>query len=134
LLIPIHCCGAFSAPVALGPNALSLKLSPAESSSGYLALFNALTGPATAAGAVTGGLLAGWFAASRAPTAGGLQVIFAASALLRLSSMLLLRRVVEENAHPARDVVKILTRAGRRWSRDLVAGDRVAGQRRRSAA
>jgi MFS family permease len=134
LLVPIHCCGVFSAPVALGPNALSLKLSPAGRSLGYLALFNATTGPLTAGGAIVGGALAGWFATSSAPTAGGLQLIFALSAIMRLGSTLLLLQVAEEQAHPAARVVKILTRAGRRWSRDRRFATGAVSARDRTAA
>ena len=87
----------------ISTNALSLKLSPAESGLGYLALFNAMTGPVTACGAITGGMLAGWLPLPPAPpTAGGLQIVFALSASLRLGSVLLLFQVVEEHAHPGR--------------------------------
>ncbi|MGH7135154.1 MAG: MFS transporter, partial [Pirellulales bacterium] len=45
LLVPIHCSGVFSAPLAVGPNNLVLKLSPARNASPYMAVFNAVVGP-----------------------------------------------------------------------------------------
>ena len=91
ILLPIHCFGICAAPLALGPSALSLKLSPAQNGAGHLALFNAVTGPITAAGAIVGGSMATW--ASNGGTAGamagasGLHVVFVLSAMGRLVSL-----------------------------------------------
>ncbi|HVU88745.1 MAG TPA: MFS transporter [Pirellulales bacterium] len=117
LLVPIHLLGVFAAPIAMGPQVLSLKHSPAENGSVYLALFHAITGPLTAAGAVVGGTIAGWNALDGAPaTVAGLKTVFLISAAGRLLSLLLLRRVREPESVPVGRIVRVLHRAGRRWA------------------
>lgn len=116
LIVPIHCFGIFSAPIAMGPNNLLLKIAPDRNASSYLALFNALTGPVTAIGAILGGSLAGmmqgrWQIGPAELT--GLQLLFAISGLGRLASLGLLYRVSEPDADPVSRVFRILTRAGR---------------------
>ncbi len=119
LLVPIHLLGVVAAPIAMGPNVLSLKLSPSENGSGYLALFNAVTGPLTALGSVVGGLVAGWNAsAESAASIEGLRLIFILSAVGRLASLALLRRVREPESTSVRRIVRVFHRAGRRWNMD----------------
>jgi hypothetical protein len=114
VLIPIHCSGVFSAPLAVGPNNMVLKLSPARNASPYMAVFNSVVGPVTALAAVVGGYLAGAFASVEWSvgqfTVGGLQLLFLISALGRLSSLVLLWRVVEPRAQSIRRVVRALHR------------------------
>jgi len=132
LLVPIHLLGVVAAPIAMGPNVLSLKLSPAENGSGYLALFNAVTGPLTAAGSVFGGLIAGWNASGKSvATLEGLQVIFILSAVGRLTSLALLRGVRDPESTSVRRIVRVFHRAGRRWNTDRrrrLASDRSVRQ------
>jgi MFS family permease len=123
LLIPIHLLGVVTAPITLGPNALPLKLSPSENGSTYLAFFNAVTGPLTAAGAVVGGLIAGWNAdAGTVASIDGLKTIFFISAMGRFLSLFLLRTVREPEARPVRKIVKLVHRSGRRWANDRRRG------------
>jgi hypothetical protein len=114
LLIPIHCSGIYSAPLAVGPNNLVLKLSPARNASPYMAVFNAVVGPVTALAAVLGGWLAGvfngWEGSFGPLTFGGLQLLFLISALGRLSSLILLWRVAEPRAVSIRQAVRVLKR------------------------
>lgn len=116
ILVPIHLLGVFAAPIAIGPNVLSLKLSPAESGSGYMALFNAITGPLTAAGAVVGGAIAGWHAVEgTTATVAGLQTVFLLSAVGRFLSLFWLLDLREPDSVPVSRVVRVLHRARRRW-------------------
>ncbi|HVX11007.1 MAG TPA: MFS transporter [Pirellulales bacterium] len=114
VLIPIHCSGVFSAPLAVGPNNLVLKLSPTRNASPYVAVFNSMVGPVSALAAVMGGYLAGAFSDVEWSvgqfTIGGLQVLFLISALGRIASLLLLWRVVEPHAQSIRRVVRTLQR------------------------
>ncbi len=119
LLIPVHMLGVFAAPITLGPNALSLKLSPSANGSGHLALFCAITGPLTAVGAVVGGTIAGWSALEgTTATIAGLRLVFVLSAVGRFASLFILRGVRERESQPVRRVVRVLHRVGRRWNRD----------------
>ena len=141
VLIPIHCSGIFSAPLAVGPNNLVLKLSPARNASPYMAVFNAVVGPITALAAVLGGFLAGAFSGwegSLGPVSfGGLQLLFLISAIGRLSSLVLLWRIAEPRAASIGQTVRVLKRflmahptswlPGLSWRWDLV------GSRRRPA-
>lgn len=115
LLLPIHLFGVFSAPLAMGPNNLVLKLAPDRNSSPYLAVFNAMTGPVTAIGAILGGYLAGslagmWHVGPVSLT--GLQLLFVISGVGRLASLGLLYLVKEPQAEPVVHVFRVLQRAG----------------------
>ena len=114
LLIPVHCSGVFSSPIAVGPNNIVLKLSPQKNASPYMAVFNAVVGPVTALAAIAGGYLAGVFHGvtwSFGPvTLSGLHWLFLISALGRLSSLALLWRVAEPRAQSVRRVVRVLRR------------------------
>ena len=115
LLLPIHLFGFFSAPLAMGPNNLVLKLAPEQNSSPYLAVFNAMTGPVTAVGAILGGYLAGslagqWQVGPVSLT--GLQLLFVISGVGRLLSLGLLYTVAEPQAEPVVHVFRVLHRAG----------------------
>jgi MFS family permease len=114
LLIPVHCSGIFSAPLAVGPNNLLLKLSPARNASPYMAVFNSVVGPVTALAAVLGGVLAGvfsdWHVSAGPLSIGGLQLLFLLSACGRLSSLVLLWRVAEPQAKPIGRLVWVLKR------------------------
>jgi len=128
LLLPIHLFGVFSAPLAMGPNNLVLKLAPEQNSSPYLAVFNAMTGPVTAIGAILGGYLAGslageWQVGPVSLT--GLQLLFVISGLGRLFSLGLLYRVAEPQAEPVAHVFRVLHRAGsfRREKRRRLAAE-----------
>jgi len=114
LLIPIHCSGVFSAPLAVGPNNLVLKLSPARNASPYMAVFNAVVGPATALATILGGYLAGAFGGwerSVGPLSlGGLQLVFLVSAVGRLSSLVLLWRISEPRAASIGRLLRVLQR------------------------
>lgn len=115
LLLPIHLFGLFSAPLAMGPNNLVLKLAPEQNASPYLAVFNALTGPVTAIGAILGGYLADSFAGVwqvGLVSLTGLQLLFLVSGVGRLLSLGLLYRVAEPQAEPVRHVFRVLHRAG----------------------
>jgi MFS family permease len=115
LLVPIHLFGLFSAPLAMGPNNLVLKLAPEKNASPYLAVFNALTGPLTAIGAIVGGYLAGSLAGEwqiGPVSLTGLQLLFCISGAGRLLSLGLLYRVKEPEAEPVVHVFRVLHRAG----------------------
>lgn len=114
LLVPIHFSGVFSSPLAVGPNNLLLKLSPARNASPYMAVFNSLVGTVTALAAVCGGYLAGaldGFDWSSGPLSlGGLQILFLISAIGRLASLGLLWRIAEPRAKPIGRLVLVLRR------------------------
>ena len=114
LLLPIHCSGLFGAPLAVGPNNMVFKLSPAKNASPYMAVFNAIVGPITAAAAILGGWLAGacsgWELSIGAVSFGGLHLLFAVSCVGRLTSLALLWRVTEPRSHAIGRVVRILRR------------------------
>ncbi len=114
LLIPVHCSGVFSSPIAVGPNNIVLKLSPRKNASPYMAVFNAVVGPVTALAAIAGGYLAGAFHevsyALGPVTLSGLHWLFLISAVGRLSSLALLWRVAEPRAQSVRRVVRVLRR------------------------
>lgn len=118
LLLPIHCSGLFGAPLAVGPNNMVFKLSPPKNASPYMAIFNAIVGPITAAAAILGGWLAGacgrWEFSIGAMSFGGLHLLFAVSCAGRLTSLALLWRVTEPRSHAIGRVVRIL---GRRYIR-----------------
>jgi Na+/melibiose symporter-like transporter len=131
LLLPIHLFGVFSAPLAMGPNNLVLKLAPEKNSSPYLAVFSALTGPVTAIGAILGGVLAGSLAGEwqiGAVSMTGLQLLFLISGCGRLLSLGLLFRVTEPQAEPVAHIFRVLHRAGnfrREKRRRLAAGPEI---------
>jgi MFS family permease len=115
LIVPVHLFGAFSAPLAMGPNNLVLKLAPEKNSSPYLAVFSAMTGPVNALGAIVGGWLAGsltgeWLLGPVVIT--GLQLLFLVSGLGRLASLGLLYRVAEPKSERVVHVFRVLQRAG----------------------
>ncbi len=114
LLIPIHCSGLFSAPLAVGPNNLLLKLSPARNASPYMAVFNSVVGPITALAAMLGGYLAGafgdWQGSLGPVTLGGLQLLFLISAAGRLTSLVWLWRVAEPRAASILQAGRVLRR------------------------
>jgi MFS family permease len=111
LLLLVHLSGVFNSPLVLGPNNIMLKLAPDRSTSAYLAVFHAVVGPATALAPVLGGLVAGWLApvhwAAGPVSIGGLKFVFLLSFLGRLTSLLLLRTVVEPDAEPVRHVLRV---------------------------
>lgn len=121
LLIPIHCSGLFSAPLAVGPNNLVLKLSPARNASPYMAVFNSVVGPVTALAAMLGGYLAGafggWQGSLGSVTFGGLQLLFLISAAGRLTSLVWLWRVAEPRAASIRQTSRVLRRLV--WARPM---------------
>jgi MFS family permease len=127
LLAPIHLLGVCAAPIAIGPNVLALKLSPPQNGSAHMALFNAITGPLTAAGAVVGGAITGWHAVEgTTATVAGLQTVFILSAAGRFLSLFWLLHLREPDAIPLGRIVRVLRRA-RRWSieRRPVIGDLI---------
>jgi MFS-type transporter involved in bile tolerance (Atg22 family) len=114
LLLPIHCSGLFGAPLAVGPNNMVFKLSPARNASPYMAVFNAVIGPTTAAAAILGGWLAAtcgrWEFSISGASFGGLHLLFMISCVGRLTSLILLWRVTEPRSHEIGRVVRILQR------------------------
>jgi MFS family permease len=115
LLVPIHLLGVCAAPIAIGPNVLPLKLSPSENGSGHMALFNAITGPLTAAGAVVGGAITGWYAIEgTTATVEGLRTVFLLSAAGRFLSLFWLLHLREPDSIPLGRIVRVLHRASRR--------------------
>ena len=131
LLLPIHCSGLFGAPLAVGPNNMVFKLSPAKNASPYMAVFNAVVGPVTAAAAILGGWLAGACSGSvfsiGAVSFGGLHLLFAISCIGRLTSLAFLWRVTEPRSHAIGRVVRILRR--RYMRRPSVLAPAMAGWR-----
>jgi Na+/melibiose symporter-like transporter len=121
LLLLIHCSGILNAPLAMGPNNILLRLTPAKNSSPYLAIFSAIVGPMTAVAGIVGGLLATMLVDvhwSIGPfEVGSLKTIFLLSAVGRLTSILLLNRVREPDAEP----VILVLRAFRRPSLNTTA-------------
>lgn len=114
LLLPIHGSGLFGAPLAVGPNNMVFKLSPARNASPYMAVFNAIIGPTTAAAAILGGWLAAacgqWEFSVSGASFGGLHLLFMISCVGRLTSLILLWRVTEPRSHEIARVVRILQR------------------------
>jgi MFS family permease len=104
--------GMFNSVVVLGPNNIMFKLAPDRNASAYLAVFNAVVGPAAALAPVLGGLLASslvsvhWHAGP--VLLDGMKIVFLVSFVLRLSSLLLLRSVVEPEAKAVGHVVRVL--------------------------
>jgi MFS family permease len=102
MLLLIHFFGVFSAPLAIGPNTMVLRLAPAVRTSAYMAVFAAVVGPASALAAVVGGAIAATRGWSMGPVSvGGLQMIFFLSFAGRLCSLFILRKVTEPAAHSA---------------------------------
>lgn len=119
VLLFIHLFGIFSAPLALGPNTMVLRLAPAVRTSAYMAVFSAIVGPASALAAVIGGGLATTSAWSVGPaTIGGLPLIFFLSFVGRLGSLLILRRITEPAARSAGDTLAhvLVSISPKRWS------------------
>lgn len=111
-LVPVHLMGMFNSVVVLGPNNIMFKLAPDRNASAYLAVFNAVVGPATALAPVLGGLLASSLVSIHwhvGPVLlDGMKVVFLLSFFLRLSSLLLLRSVIEPEAKAVGHVVRVL--------------------------
>ena len=111
-LVPVHLLGMFNSVVVLGPNNIMFKLAPDRNASAYLAVFNAVVGPATALAPVLGGLLAGFMVSVHGHIGpvvlDGMKFVFMLSFALRLTSLLLLRRVSEPDAHGVRHLVRVL--------------------------
>jgi MFS family permease len=119
LLLFIHMFGVFSAPLALGPHTMVLRLAPSLRTSAYMAVFSAVVGPASALAAVIGGALGTTSAWSVGTTTiGGLQLIFLLSFVGRLCSLLILRRIAEPAAHSAGKTLEyvLVSISPRRWS------------------
>ncbi len=112
VLLITHLTGVFNSVLVLGPTNIMFKLAPDRNASAYLAVFNAVVGPATALAPVLGGVLAGAMSGmswSLGPLViEGIKFIFLFSFVLRLSSLLLLHRVAEPEAEAVRHVVRVL--------------------------
>jgi MFS family permease len=123
LLIVIHFFGVFSAPLALGPNTMVMRLAPSVRSSAYMAVFSALIGPVTALASIAGGAVSGAFEGSAAGSGwiqlGGLQFIFLLSFVGRLLSLLVLKRIEEPAALPARDALAHIVSSAAQLTRVL---------------
>ncbi|HVW37549.1 MAG TPA: hypothetical protein VHB99_09590, partial [Pirellulales bacterium] len=80
----------------------------------YMAVFNAVIGPTTAAAAILGGWLAAacgqWEFSISGASFGGLHLLFMISCVGRLTSVILLWRVTEPRSHEIGRVVRILQR------------------------
>ena len=111
LLILIHCSGVFSAPLAMGPNNILLRLAPEKNAAFYLAIFNSIVGTAAAVAAIAGGLIAtvfmNWSTNIGPIEIGGLKLVFILSAAVRLLSLPLLARVVEPDAGSVSQIIQI---------------------------
>lgn len=112
LLVLIHCSGVFSAPLAMGPNNILLRLAPEKNAAFYLAIFNSIIGTAAAVAAVVGGFIATAYMDSPMRLGpleiGGLKLVFIASAIVRLLSLPLLARVVEPDAGSVTQMIHVL--------------------------
>jgi Na+/melibiose symporter-like transporter len=111
LLLLIHCSGVFSAPLAMGPNNILLRLVPEKNAAFYLAIFNSIVGTAAAVAAITGGLVAtafmNWSMQVGPVEIGGLKLVFILSAAIRLLSIPLLLRVVEPDADSVSQIIRV---------------------------
>lgn len=111
LLVLIHCSGVFSAPLAMGPNNILLRLAPEKNAAFYLAIFNSIVGTAAAVAAIAGGLIAtvfmNWSTNIGPLEIGGLKLVFILSAAIRLLSLPLLARVVEPDAGSVSQIIQI---------------------------
>jgi MFS family permease len=116
VLLLVHLSGVFNSVLVLGPNNIMFKLAPDRNASAYLAVFNAIVGPATAVAPVLGGLLASALGAvhwSLGPAVlSGVKFVFLASFVLRLSSLLLIHRVAEPESKGVGHVVRVLRNVG----------------------
>ena len=113
LLIVIHLFGVFSAPLAIGPQAMVLRLSPNARSSPYMAVFSSIAGPVIAIAAISGGAISGSFVGewSWGPVAiDGLKIVFLLSFVGRLLSLIILRRIAEPDSRPASDALAHIVR------------------------
>lgn len=112
LLVLLHCAGVFSAPLAMGPNNLLLRLTPQGNGAFYMAVFNSAIGAVTAVAAVSGGLLAtvldGWSLSLGGIDFGALRLIFVISALIRLASLPFLSRLIEPQATPVAQLLRVV--------------------------
>jgi MFS family permease len=112
VLLIVHLSGMFNSVLVLAPNNIMFKLAPDRNGSAYLAMFNAVVGPATAVAPVLGGVLAstlGGLNWSAGPIAlSGVKFVFLGSFVLRVTSLLLLHRIVEPEAKAVRHVVRVL--------------------------
>ncbi|MDB5343547.1 MAG: major facilitator transporter [Schlesneria sp.] len=112
LLVLIHCSGLFSAPLAMGPNNILLRLAPEKNAAFYLAIFNSIIGTAAAVAAIAGGLVAtvfmNWSLSLGPIEIGGLKLVFILSTAVRLLSLPLLARVVEPDAGSVSQMIRVL--------------------------
>lgn len=112
LLVLIHCSGVFSAPLAMGPHNILLRLTPEKNAAFYLAIFNSIIGTAAAVAAIVGGLIAtvfmDWSMNVGPIEIGGLKLVFILSAVVRLLSLPLLARVVEPDAGSVSQMIHVL--------------------------
>lgn len=112
LLVLLHCAGVVSAPLAMGPNNLLLRLTPTGNGAFYMAVFNSVIGAVTAMAAVSGGLLAtvldGWSLSLAGIDFGALRLIFVISALIRLASLPFLTRLIEPQATPVAQLLRFV--------------------------
>ncbi len=102
--------GIMAAGVILSQFNLMLKTAPEQNRSVYLGFHSAIVSVCLALGSMLGGMLGDLFARFGQPELGGLQLsnlhfVFLVSATLRFASMLLLRRVREEEAAPTRVLI-----------------------------
>jgi hypothetical protein len=94
--------GVFNAPLATGANNLIFKIAPARSASPFMAIFYAIVSPVAGLAAIAGGYLADRPAVGDQSLGlemlGPLKLLFLASFLARIGSLLLLRGVNEPGA------------------------------------
>lgn len=117
LLVLLHGAGVLSAPLAMGPNNILLRLAPERNASPYLAIFNAIVGTTSAVAAILGGYVAtaliDWTWSLGAIEVGGLKTVFLLSAVGRLVSIPLLLRLSEPSAHPVAHIYRVYHRHAR---------------------
>lgn len=118
ILILLHCAGIFSAPLAMGPNNLLLRVAPSGNGAFYMAVFNSVIGAVTAVAAIGGGLLATLLENCSFSFAGlelgALRLIFVISALIRLASVPFLARLTEPRAKPVAQLWRVVPGVRRR--------------------
>jgi MFS family permease len=111
-LLIVHLSGVFNSVLVLGPNNIMFKLAPDRNGSAYLAVFNAIVGPAAALAPVLGGLMASGLAGLNwtvgPVVVSGVKFVFLGSFLLRITSLLLIHGVAEPEAKAVWHVVRML--------------------------
>jgi hypothetical protein len=117
ILPVVYMFGLFSSPVAIGANNMLLKIVPDERASSYIAVFNSIVGPVTAAAAILGGAicqgLVGWSWSAGPIELGGLKIVFLLSFAGRLASLSLLHRVNEPRSKSVSEIFRLFVRARR---------------------